>query len=164
MIVIGGEEDILVSHLTSFRYIEVDGEITETPFQSLEVVNMMVVQQTLETPKSGSSMTSWQGAKAVMESENAQDWGKVVEVREKRDKFGLGYDPSSNKAGNQYDKEHIPSVEETFTSAGHIFGKQVAMISDRDYEEGVSSWMRQAAPNEELTNWKVVEVPQIFQK
>ncbi|XP_050897847.1 uncharacterized protein LOC127104725 [Lathyrus oleraceus] len=73
MIVIGGDEDILVSHLTSFRYIEVDGEITETPFQSLEVVNMMAVQQTLETPKSGPSMASWQGAKAVMESENAQD-------------------------------------------------------------------------------------------
>ncbi|XP_050897045.1 uncharacterized protein LOC127103847 [Lathyrus oleraceus] len=73
MIVIGGEEDILVSHLTSFRYIEVDGEITETPLQSLEVVNMMAIQQTLETPKSGPSMASWQGAKVVMESENAQD-------------------------------------------------------------------------------------------
>ncbi|XP_050908987.1 uncharacterized protein LOC127122740 [Lathyrus oleraceus] len=164
MIVIIWEEDILVSHLTSFWYIEVDGEITETPFQSLEVVNMIAIQQTLDTSKSGPSMASWQGAKAVMESENAQDWGKVVEVKEKRDKFGLGYDPSSNKVGNQHDKEHIPSIEETFTSAGHIFGKQVAMITDEDREDGVSSWMRQAAPNEELTNWKTVEVPQIFQK
>ncbi|XP_050878831.1 uncharacterized protein LOC127082643 [Lathyrus oleraceus] len=65
MIVIGGEEDILVNHLTSFRYIDVDGEITETPFQSLEVVNMMAIQQKLETPKSGPSMASWQGAKVV---------------------------------------------------------------------------------------------------
>ena len=71
MIVVGGEEDILVNHLTSFRYIEVDGEITETPFQSLEVVNMMVVQQTVEVLKSGPSMASWEGAKAVMESEDA---------------------------------------------------------------------------------------------
>ncbi|XP_050896908.1 uncharacterized protein LOC127103720 [Lathyrus oleraceus] len=129
MIVIGGEEDILVSHLTSFQYIEVDGEITETPFQYLEVVNMMVVQQTLETPKSGPSMASWQGAKAVMERENAQDWGKVVEVNQKRDKFGLGYDPSSIEVGNQHDKEQIPPIEETFTNAGHIFGNQVAMIN-----------------------------------
>ncbi|XP_050875985.1 uncharacterized protein LOC127079647 [Lathyrus oleraceus] len=133
---------------------EVDGEITETPFQSLEVVNMMAIQQTLETPKSGPSMASWQGAKAVMESEDAQDWGKVVEVKEKRDKFGLGYDPSSHKAGNQPDKEKIPSVEKTFTNAGHIFGKQVAMISKEDCEEGVSSWMHQSASNEELTKWK----------
>ena len=55
-------------------------------------------------------------------------------------------------------------MEKTFTSAGHIFGKQVAMISEEDRNKGVSSWMRQAAPNEELTNWKAVEVPQIFQK
>ncbi|XP_050890447.1 uncharacterized protein LOC127095858 [Lathyrus oleraceus] len=164
MIVIGGEEDILVSHLTSFRYIEVDGEITETPFQSLEVVNMMAVQKTLETPKSGPSMASWQGAKAVIESENAQDWGKVVEVNQKRDKFGLGYDPSSIEASNQHDGEQIPPVKETFISAGHIFGNQVAMINVEDHEEGASSWIRQAAPNEELTNWKAVEVPQIFQK
>jgi hypothetical protein len=114
----------------------VDGEITETPFQSLEVVNMMAIQQTLEAPKSGPSMASWQGAKVVMESEDAQDWGKVVEVKEKRDKFGLGYDPSSHKAGNQPDKEKIPYVEKMFTSAGHIFGKQVAMISEEDRKEG----------------------------
>lgn len=43
MIVIGGEKDILVSHLTSFRYIEVEGEITETPFQSLEMVNVLTI-------------------------------------------------------------------------------------------------------------------------
>ncbi|XP_050915072.1 uncharacterized protein LOC127130033 [Lathyrus oleraceus] len=164
MIVIGGEEDILVSHLTSFRYIEVDGEITETPFQSLEVVNMMAVQKTLETPKSGPSMASWQGAKAVIESENTQDWGKVVEVNQKRDKFGLGYDPSSIEASNHHDGEQIPPVKETFISAGHIFGNQVAMINVEDHEEGASSWIRQVAPNEELTNWKAVEVPQIFQK
>ncbi|XP_050901926.1 uncharacterized protein LOC127108493 [Lathyrus oleraceus] len=51
MIVIRGEEDILISHLTSFRYIKMDGENTETPFQSLEVVNVMAVQQTSESPK-----------------------------------------------------------------------------------------------------------------
>ncbi|XP_050920068.1 uncharacterized protein LOC127137672 [Lathyrus oleraceus] len=139
MIVIGGKEDILVSHLTSFRCIEVEGEITETPFQSLEVVNIMTVQQTSESPKSEPSMASWQGAKAVIENGNAQGRGKVIEVRKKRDKFGLGYEPSSVEVGNQRDKKQIPSVEETFTSAGHIFGGQVAMINEEAYEEVVSS-------------------------
>lgn len=76
----------------------------------------------------------------------------MIEVHEKRDKFGLGYEPSSVEAGNQHDKEQIPSVEETFTSVGHIFDDQVAMINEEAYEEGVSSWTRQAAPNEELKN------------
>lgn len=43
VIIIGGEEDILVSHLASFRYIDVKGEITEMPFQSLEVVNVLAI-------------------------------------------------------------------------------------------------------------------------
>lgn len=48
MIVIGGEEDILVSHLTSSMDINVEGEVAETPFQSLEVVNVLTVQQISE--------------------------------------------------------------------------------------------------------------------
>lgn len=35
MIVIGGEEDILVGHMYSFWYIDVDDEIVETPFHAL---------------------------------------------------------------------------------------------------------------------------------
>lgn len=108
MIVIGGEEDILVSHLTSFRYIEVEGEITETSFQSLEVVNVLTVQQISESPKSKLSMAFWKGAKATIENGNAQGWGKVIEVREKWDKFGLGYEPSSVEASSQRDKKQVP--------------------------------------------------------
>lgn len=88
----------------------------------------------------------------------------MVEVREKRDKFGLWYKPSLDEASNQRNKEQIPSVEETFTSVGHIFGNPVAMINEEAYEEGVSNWIRQAAPDEELKNWKAVEIPQFFQK
>lgn len=88
----------------------------------------------------------------------------MIEVREKRDRFGLGYEPSSVEVGNQHDKEHIPSVEETFTSVGHIFGDQVEMTNEEAYEEVVSSWIRQAAPGEELKNWKTMEIPQFFQK
>lgn len=88
MIVIGDEEDILVRHLTYFRYIDVDGEITETPFQSLQVVNVLTVQQVPESPKLEFSMASWQGAKVVIEIGNARGWGKLIEIREKLDMFG----------------------------------------------------------------------------
>lgn len=164
MIVIEGEEDILVSHLTSFRYIEVEGEITKTPFQSLEVVNVLTVKQISESPKSELSMASWQGAKAAIENGNAQGWGKVIEVREKWDKFGLGYEPSLVEANSQHDKKQVPPIEETFNSVGHIFSDQVAMINDEAYDEMVSSWVHQVAPDEELKNWKIVEIHQFFQK
>lgn len=35
MIVVDGEEDILVSYLSSFRYTDVDEDTIVTPFQAL---------------------------------------------------------------------------------------------------------------------------------
>lgn len=43
MIMIVGEEDIMVTHLSSFRYIDVDGEIVETLFQALEVESIVAI-------------------------------------------------------------------------------------------------------------------------
>lgn len=43
IIVIGGEEETLVIHLPSVRYIDFEGEIVETPFQAVEVVNVETV-------------------------------------------------------------------------------------------------------------------------
>lgn len=39
MITIDREEDVLVSQLSSFMYIEVGGDIHETPFQAFEIAN-----------------------------------------------------------------------------------------------------------------------------
>ena len=39
VITVCGEEEYIVSHLTSFRYVEVEGEIHETPFQAFETVH-----------------------------------------------------------------------------------------------------------------------------
>ncbi|XP_050895276.1 uncharacterized protein LOC127101883 [Lathyrus oleraceus] len=42
MITIDGEEDVLVIQLSSFRYIEVGGEIHETLFQAFEITNVLM--------------------------------------------------------------------------------------------------------------------------
>ena len=81
----------------------------------------------------------------------------MIEVREKWEKFGIGYEPSSVRESGQPDKKKIPPVEETFTSVSHIFGNQITMISYEAYNEVVSIWIRQAAPDEKLKNWKTVE-------
>lgn len=43
LVVVEGEKDVMVSHLTSFHYVEVGGEVQETLFQSFKVVNMEMV-------------------------------------------------------------------------------------------------------------------------
>ena len=42
IITIHGEEAYIVSHLNSFRYVELDGEFIETPFQHFEEVPQTV--------------------------------------------------------------------------------------------------------------------------
>lgn len=51
----------MVIQLFSFRYIDVDGETIETPFQALEVVSIIVVQLLEEQPKSEPSMAFYKG-------------------------------------------------------------------------------------------------------
>ena len=38
IVTVRGEEEYMVSHLNSFRYMEMDGEFIETPFQNFEEV------------------------------------------------------------------------------------------------------------------------------
>lgn len=121
MIVIGEEEDIMVSHISSFQYIDIDGETVETRFQDLEVVSMVTVQPTKEQPKSEPSMAYWKGAKSLVETRDVQCRGKLVEIHEKKNQFGLGYQASFGKRDIQDDKWIIPLVEKIFTSVGHIF-------------------------------------------
>lgn len=43
LVVVKGEEDIVVSHLASFHYVEEEGEMKEIPFQSFEVINVEMI-------------------------------------------------------------------------------------------------------------------------
>ena len=48
---VGGEENVVVNSVTSFHYVEVDGEIHETPFQVLEIISIDRVPTVLEEKK-----------------------------------------------------------------------------------------------------------------
>lgn len=43
LVVVEGEEDIMVIHLASFWYMEEEGELKEIPIQSFEIVNVEMV-------------------------------------------------------------------------------------------------------------------------
>lgn len=94
-----------------------------------------------------------------MKDEDVQGWGKFVEIQEKKNRFGLGCQPSFSEKDDQEIKGTIFSMEKTFTTVGHIFDGQVAMIDNATYNEAMSSWIRQAEPGEELKNWKTIEIP-----
>ncbi|KAI5407365.1 hypothetical protein KIW84_053570 [Lathyrus oleraceus] len=62
IVTVCGEEDILVSHLSSFKYVEVDGEIHETLCQAFETVALERVAFA-EQKKPSASIASYKQAK-----------------------------------------------------------------------------------------------------
>ncbi|XP_050916145.1 uncharacterized protein LOC127131260 [Lathyrus oleraceus] len=97
LIIISGEEDFVVSHLSSFRYIEADEDALETSFQALEIANATFVEMKDPVGKACSSFTSLKSAKSSIEGGNPEGCGQLIDIREKHDHFGLGYVPSAAK-------------------------------------------------------------------
>ncbi|XP_050908951.1 uncharacterized protein LOC127122698 [Lathyrus oleraceus] len=89
VVTVCGEEDIFVSQLSSFKYVEMDGEIFETPSQAFETV--MVESAIFAEREKKSSIASYKQAVEVVKSGEAPGWGRVVDITVKEDKFGIGY-------------------------------------------------------------------------
>ncbi|GAU10261.1 hypothetical protein TSUD_418820, partial [Trifolium subterraneum] len=160
MIVVSGQEDMMVSHLSSFRYIEADEEATEVPFQALEIASVMMLKSDHSHHKrKGSAMSSWKAMKEALEEGSLEGWGRLPDVLEKKDRFGLRYQPSTTLFSKD-DREGIRTIQEMFCSAGFIHEGHVAMLEDTDEE--VPNLVYRCAHDEVLTNWKAVEIPETF--
>lgn len=88
LVVVGGEKALLVSHLSSFTYVEAEEEVG-TPFQDLSIAN--------EIQKTGASMSSLKYAREIVQAGGTDKWGCVVEVAERENKVGLGFKQGSFK-------------------------------------------------------------------
>ena len=82
----------MFSHLNSFRYIEMDGEFIETPFQHFEEVpQTLAAAETVIEEGSPLKMASLKDARAVIEKGECANWGRLPDFTPKTDKFGLGF-------------------------------------------------------------------------
>ena len=79
LVIMGGEHAMLVSHLSSFSYID-DDEVVGTPFQDIYVVDNVV-------KKNGPSMTSLKDGQKVVGNGQSVRWGQVVELDENKTKL-----------------------------------------------------------------------------
>ncbi|XP_050910855.1 uncharacterized protein LOC127126039 [Lathyrus oleraceus] len=154
IVTVCGEEDILVSHLSSFKYVEVDGEIHETLCQAFETVAIEKVAYA-EQKKPGASITSYKQAKEVVDSGKAEGWGKMVDLPVKEDKFGIGYEPLRAEQG--------AAGPSTFTSAGLMNHGDVFATEGEDVDSDcdLDCWVRPSAPGEVINNWTAEDIVQV---
>ena len=86
----------MVSHLNSFKYVEMDGEFLETSCQTFEVIpqTTYVAKVAYTIPKVARippRMASLKDAKNVLEEGGGTIWGQLPGIPYKSDKFGLGF-------------------------------------------------------------------------
>ena len=103
IITVCGEEEYMVSHFNSFKYVEMDVEFFETSCKNFEVIPQttpidkvapIVPKVTRIPPK----MASLKDAKAVVEEDGCTIWGQLPDIPYKSDKIGLGFTSGAKKA------------------------------------------------------------------
>ena len=100
LIIVSGEEDILVSCPSSMTYVEATEDSLETSFQALEVVSNAYVESPPVQPRlSGAGlMVAWGMLGHGYEPGMGLGWNgngvaSLVEFMENRRRFRLGYEP-----------------------------------------------------------------------
>ncbi|KAI5396377.1 hypothetical protein KIW84_062543 [Lathyrus oleraceus] len=85
LVIISGEKALLVSHLSSFSYVEAKDEVG-TPFQTLYIAKEKRV---------GALMSSSKDALKIVEDGQSDQWGQMVEVSDNKSRAGLGFQQGS---------------------------------------------------------------------
>jgi hypothetical protein len=126
LIIVSGEEDTLVSHLSSFRYVETEEGALETHFQALEIATTTLMDPKTISQVSKTFVTSWKSLKKAMEDGGLHEgWGQLLFILEKKNCFGLSYQPSKGKNKCQ---GATTVVQDTFESDEFLTGRLLRFL------------------------------------
>ena len=142
LVVVGGEEALLVSHLSSFSYIDAEDEVG-TPFQALSIAEPI--------EKESPSFASYRDTKRAIECGAVVGLGKMIELEDNRARDGIGYSSG------------VFNEQGLFKSGGFIHADQpeeVAAILEEDAED-LSNFI---IPGGVCHNWVAVDVPTVIHK
>lgn len=148
LVIIYSKDDLLISELSSFRYVETDEGTVEAPFQYLEFEDVSTTTSNLDKV-SEVIMSSLKNAKETLEKVNPVGWRQVINVSKKNNCFGIDYYPSSSmlNPGGQKKSCH---VKEVFESVGFQHDDLVEVIGDASGE--IPSFVRQCPHGFTLNN------------
>ncbi|XP_058756794.1 uncharacterized protein LOC131630013 [Vicia villosa] len=156
IVTICGEEEHVVSHLASFKYIDVEGEVHETPCQAFEAVQTIKIPY-IEKKKLEAPMSSLKEAKAVVESGHPEGWGRVLDLPIKQDKCGIGYQVGQSSSDGSFKKPGT-FVPIKFSSAGIVKDHICATDDDMDSDYDIEEWIKPCVPGQKLLNWSSEDI------
>jgi len=183
LIIVSGEEDLLVCGLTPTPYIEAAEEALETSFQALKIVSTAYIEPFKVNPclPNVSLMVARTMMKKGYRHGNGlgkNDNGSVMplELVENRGRYGLGYKPTRADRRRMIEERversrariegrdpkimeiSLCSLAQSFYSAGWINLDQVSAIGQELEAEGFN-FVRPCLPDEQVGNWESVDLP-----
>ena len=155
LVIVSGEEDILVSYLSSTPYVEAAEESLETSFQALEIVNSAYLKSLLIQPRLFD--TSLMVARVMLKDgykprmglvQNGGGAVSLLKIDENCGRFRLGYKPTSadkrrialerkekdlarlQGRGSQVERVPICHINESFMNVRWMHEDQVPMLDE----------------------------------
>lgn len=161
LVVVEGEEDFVVSHLASFRYIEVEGKMKEIHFQSFEVVNVEMVNPFRDESKNVEfPMAFLKDAVIIIKEGHPQGWGRMLELPANKDRTGLGYNTQNlKKLALIVIKGPMLSLSEYFSSTGYLDDDRIC-VAEEDKEEDAGLIFTKT-DGKGATKWTEIEIPEV---
>ena len=144
LVIVGGDKALLVSHLSSFSYVEAKDEVG-TPFQAISIA---------AEKRLGASMSSLKDARKIVEEGNVDQWGRMVEVSDNKGRTGLGFQKGSSIA-------RYEDMQLNFHNRGFIHGNEqhlAPMLEDSE-EEDCTNFVTHGKT---CNNWTVIDIPVIL--
>ncbi|KAI5386512.1 hypothetical protein KIW84_072877 [Lathyrus oleraceus] len=143
LVVVGGEKAFLVSHLSSFSYIDAEDEVG-TPFQALSID---------EPSKKGTySFASYNDAELAIEHGITTGLRQMIKLEDNKSRDGIGYSSGTfNKYGLFQSGGFIHTIED----------EEAAAVVEDDAEEDSGNFV---IPGGVCNNWVAVDVPTVIHK
>ena len=138
-----GEEEYMVSHLNSFRYVEMDGEFIETPCHNFEEVPQTLASTEVVADKPPLNMACLKDTRAAIDQGGCANWGQLPDFTHKTDKFGLGFTAEAQRVVRRA-RVGIPPW--------CIRNPGVNAIEDDEEDSDIDNWIY-STTNGGLNNW-----------
>ena len=173
LVIVSGEEDMLVSCPSSAPYVEAAEESLETAFQSFEVVSCASVEPSPSLPSL--SKAAIMVARVMLRNgfEPGMGLGKdclgnadVVDIKGNPYKYGLGYEPGMPGRRNvpsrfRADRVWPGRISQCFTSAGMVSEEEVAAIEE-EFPQDPPSFVQPCHPDSQVGNWRVISQSEVY--
>ena len=151
VVTVHGEEEYMVTHLNSFKYIEMDDEFIETPYHTFKVIPPTATEDVSAIPKVTRvppRMASLKDARVVVEEGGCTTWGHLPDIPYKSGKFGLGFTTEAQRAVRRARARRLPF---------RVNNNGVNAVEDDDSDFDLDSWIFPTISNG-LNNWKTEDV------